>query len=268
MIRAAGTKTWVIGTAVLAVLLLAAAWLLAIDPVLAQAGEDREQAESARAQNDTLELEIARLKEQSTHLDEYRADLAALREQLPTTGDVSGLAEELQSLAEAAGVTVTTLAPGIPQAYVPPVTAPAADSATDQSAEGAAQTDGTGATDATATAGAATDTGTVSGLYTVPLTVTTVGSYQASQVFLRSLQTGSARLFLVSGVQAETQDDAGATGGRPATATGDLELTLTGSAFVLTDGTGATAAGTEGGTESEGTLPVPGDERNPFVPLH
>ncbi|MBD3777756.1 MAG: hypothetical protein IE923_00625 [Micrococcales bacterium] len=261
--RQASAKVWVGGTALLAVLVLVAAWFLLIDPVMAQAADDTTQAESQRQQNDLLELEIAKLKEQATHLEEYKAELADLRLQMPVTGDGASISRELQSLAEAAGVTITSVAPSQPQPFV--AAAPAvSDSAT---ADDTGATDGStaAATDDPASDGAASDTTTsttVSGFYTIPISVGSIGSYESTVAFLKALQTEASRLYLVSTINAVTQDASGASGGRPATNAGDIELSLSGYAFVLTDG----ALPVDPDADA-GDLPVPGSQANPFAPV-
>jgi Tfp pilus assembly protein PilO len=250
---------WVVGTAVLAVLLLAAAWLLAIQPVVARASEDTAQAVQQRDQNGLLELEIASLKEQFTHLDEYVAELDALRLQMPVDGDGASISRELQSLADQAGVTIVSVAPSLPQAFVPAEAAPApvADAAVAEGGSDTASTDGDVTADATAAAPA---TVALPGFYAVPITLSSVGTYDSSVAFLRAVQSQASRLYLVSSINAVTQETEGANGGRPATNAGDLELTMTGYAFVLAD----TAAATE--TTDERTLPVPSSQANPFAP--
>lgn len=258
MKRQASPQMWIGGTAVLAVLILVAAWFLVIEPVTARAAEDAVQAESQRQQNDLLVSEIEQLKVQSTHLDEYKAELAALRLQMPVTGDGASISRELQSLAEAAGVTITAVAPSMPQAYVPAVD-PAATVAGDATAP--AESDGTADAGTDGAVDDAVAAVALPGFYTIPLTLTSVGSYDATVAFLRSVQVDASRLYLVSSINAVTQDAAGAVGGRPATNAGDIELTMTGSAYVLTDGALPTVDGGE-----ELPLPVPGGQVNPFQP--
>lgn len=262
--RRSTTTFWALGTAVLAVLVAAGAWFLAIDPVLAQAAEDRTATEDALARNDLLELEITKLQEQATHLDEYEAQLAALRQEIPATGDVSGLTTYLQSLADAAGVTVTVLEPGIPQelAVAAGVTTDSGTAAEDSSSDDTADDAAADDTATTDTAGA--DDGSAKGMYLIGVNITTVGTYDATRTFLTSLQTGNGRLFLVYGLDAQTQDDEGASGGRPATARGDVELAINGYAYLLPD-SGTPAA--DDSAVDEGELPVPTDQPNPFLPV-
>lgn len=257
--RQASAKVWVAGTAVLAVLLLAATWLLAVQPVTASAAEDTAQAEQQRQQNDLLELEIVKLREQATHLEEYQAQLQSLRLQMPTTGDGASISRELQGLATAAGVTILTVQPSVPEPFVAP--AAAAAPAPDATQAPAADAPADGTTDGTEPAAPSG----VAGFYAVPITMSSVGSYDASVAFLRAVQSEASRLYLVSSITAVTQEAEGANAGRPATAAGDIELTMTGYAYVLIDSAAVPVApAADDGT----TLPTPTGQPNPFVPTH
>jgi hypothetical protein len=257
--RQASAKVWIGGTAFLSVLLLAAAWFLLVDPVVARAADDTASAAAQRDQNDLLEMEIARLEEQFTHLAEYQAELEALRLQMPVTGDGASISRELQSLADTAGVTILNVAPSVPTPFVSSVPAAAAEPTEEAGVEGAATSEDAAISDSAAPV---TD-GTVPGFYSVPITLTSLGTYDASVAFLRSVQEDASRLYLVSSIQATTQEAAGANGGRPATSPGDIELVMTGYAFVLVDGAAQPVDPTQVPEES---VPVPGGEANPFAP--
>jgi hypothetical protein len=260
--RQASAKVWIGGTAFLSVLLLAAAWFLLVDPVVARASDDTASADAQRDQNDLLEMEIARLEEQFTHLAEYQAELDALRLQMPVTGDGASISRELQSLADSAGVTILNVAPSVPTSFVSSAPeAAVATEPTEEAAEGDA--DATGEDAAISDSAVPATDGTVRGFYSVPITLTSLGTYDASVAFLRSVQQDASRLYLVSSIQATTQEAAGATGGRPATSPGDIELVMTGYAFVLVDSAATPVDPTE---VAEETVPVPGAEANPFVP--
>lgn len=258
--RQVSSKMWVAGAAVLALAVLAGAWLLLIDPTMTRAADDTAAAEQQRQQNDLLQLEITKLSEQFTHLDEYKAQLAELRLEMPVTGDGASITRELQSLATAAGVTITSVAPSVPVAFVPAAaaSAPVADAAVDAETSTDPEAEAVVGTDTAAVAAPAG----VAGLYSIPITISSVGSYDGSVGFLRSVQSEASRLYLVSSIAAQTQKEQGATGGRPATAAGDVELTITGYAYVLTDGSAPVAE-----ADGEAVLPTPAGQPNPFAPV-
>lgn len=261
--RQLSAKVWVSGTVLVALLLLVGVWLLLIDPVMTRAADDSASAEQQRAQNDVLQMEIVKLADDFTHLDEYKAQLAELRLEMPVTGDGASITRELQSLATAAGVTITSVSPSVPVPFVPAASASAAvaDSAADPSdSAGDVSSDGT-SSDGTSTDGTGA-TAQVAGLYSIPISIATVGTYDSSVTFLRSVQSGASRLYLVSSIDAQTQQDQGASGGRPATAAGDVALTISGYAYVLTDGSAPVTEEDEGAS-----LPTPSGQPNPFAPV-
>lgn len=265
------TASWITGTVVLALLLVAGGWFLLIGPVFATAGETRLQAQSVRESNEALAQRITQLAKQFENLDQYKAELAALRAQVPTAAQQSEYLRELQTIADANGVTLTTLTPSTPTAFAPAgqVAAPPAEDAemsgagvsADGGAEASTEAVADPATQSAAPAGAAVP----AGMAAVQLSITAVGSYDGVLAFVNALQTGTTRLFLLTDVQGTSQADAEAGAGRPATAVGDLEVQLTGMVFVLPDNTAPAAP-----VDPEAPAPalpgaVPG--KNPMVPL-
>ena len=236
--------------------ILAAGWFLAISPTMASADASRAQTAVERAHNDLLKQQNATLKEQFTHLEEYKAQLAALRVQLPAHADLSALNSELQALVASAGLTTTTFGATTAQAFAPvaAAAAPVADAA-------APAATGTGA----AAAGAAAPAPATSypGFFAIPLTMTVLGTYDATLKFLDSLQTTSSRLYLVGSITATSQQDGGSSPGKPATSKGDLETTINGFTYVLQDG----SAAVEAPAATPSPLPVPSTQKNPFVPV-
>lgn len=266
---------WVAGAIVLIVAIVAATWFFGAQPRLDSASETLDQAATTRAQNVSLRQEVAQLKKDFANLDEYRAELSALRAQVPTTAQLSDYARALQALADAAGVTLTDLAPGAPQTISPPgadqapaapTTADGADPAADPATAGTS-----GAQDPAAAATAALAQ-QIDGLVAVPVTVTVVGAYANVSTFLQSVQTGADRLLLAVSLNGTRQQQSEASGGRPATADGDLELAIDGWLYVLPQGADyqefEQAQGDETATpDTPGTPELPGSDRNPFAPL-
>ncbi|GEA88802.1 hypothetical protein [Cellulomonas cellasea] len=228
----AGAKksTWIGGTAFVAVAMLAAAWFLLVSPTVATASESREQTESVRAQNDLLELQLAQLEADFAKLPEHKAELAALRVQIPTRAELAAFLRQLDEVAKASGVTVMSVTPSAPTAVVPAVSvaAPVAP-ATTEPAEG-------GATDPATTAPAPAGPAPLTGFVQVPVSITVLGGYEPTLAFVDALQRAS-RLFLVTGLRATGQKVAEGGGGRPATELGHVELAVDGVMYVLTDPT-------------------------------
>lgn len=269
----AGTKKgpWVAGTVVVAAAMAAGGWFGVISPTLDEATEVRDQAASQRDQNDLLQLQVAKLEADFAKLDEYKAQLATARSQIPATADLSSYLRQIDERAAADGVTITALAPGVPE-IVTLATPAAGDTAATQPAAGDAGTPEptpteTASPDATVedpsdTATAApTPTLDLGGLVAVPMSVTVVGSYPSAAQFLDDLQHATQRLLLVTSVTATALEESEATATRPATAPGDVELVVTGYTYVLPDADPLTAAG----ILDEGSLPS-GTGRNPLLP--
>ncbi|WP_149204839.1 hypothetical protein [Actinotalea subterranea] len=261
---ASKTRTWAVGTALLAVVILVGTWFLAAAPKLKEAGETRVAVDDALARQDMLRVQLETLRTQFEELDTYKAELAAIQGQIPAVADLTGYIRQLQAAAETTGVTIVGVTPGTPTALVP-VTAVVAvepESVADAPAEDADAADDAGATDGTATAPAAP----TSRLVSVPVSIQVMGTYANTTAFLETVQTGNQRLYLVSAINATTLDDAEASGGKPASARGDLDLTIDGFIYVLPEDPTAVVAPTDEPTEPTET-PLPSSDRNPFAPV-
>jgi Tfp pilus assembly protein PilO len=253
---------WVIAATFGSLVILALGWFLAISPTLSAAADSRTQAEDESSRNSVLQLQITKLAQQFTHLDEYKANLAALREQIPEQSDLTSINAGMSALASSSGVTITSVNPTTPVAFSVAQSAgtTAKPATTDSAGSTAAGTTGA----AGATAGTTTST-VPKGFYAVPLSITIVGTYDQATAFLSSFQTGPGRIFLATAINAVGQQPGGAAGGRPALAAGDLELTITGYAYVMVPSVAAPAATTPPSTAP--TLPTPSGQKNPFQPI-
>ena len=90
---------WIGGTVAVSLTLGLAGWFLAISPTLATASETRTAAQAQEDQNGVAEARIASLKEQFTQIDQLKAELAAMRLQIPTSYDLAAYQRELTTLA-------------------------------------------------------------------------------------------------------------------------------------------------------------------------
>ncbi|MDO8107789.1 hypothetical protein Q6348_11330 [Isoptericola sp. b441] len=266
---------WVAGTIFLVIAIFAGTWFLAAQPRFDDATQTRDQAASIRVQNAKLKAQVAELKADFAKLDDYRAELATLRTQIPATAELSAYTRAVQALADKAGVTLTALDPATAQTVTPPAPPAPATPTPDPSASGDAGTttaDQPGSSGATATPADGTQSKPLDGMAAVPMSITVVGTYANATAFLQGLQTGTDRLFLPVSVDGSRQPQAVASGGRPATADGDLELTVDGWAYVLPPSQDyLTYEQSQGDAtpapDTTGTPTLPGSARNPFVPL-
>lgn len=239
---ATATRKWVAGTLVLCLLIAVAAWFLAISPKRAEAAELEQQTAAAQASNQQLAARIEQLKLQFAELPQYQAELAAIKQAMPEDPALPTLVRDLDAMAERTDVTLMSLAPGQPAAVAQPAPAQPAAPAEGGAAEGdsgestEAEEGSDGAADAAApAAGAATAAPVGAGLVLVgiPVNIVTVGDFFKTEMFLKELQADMPRAFLVQNLTVQTEKEAEASGGRPATTNGDVTLTLTGSVFVL-----------------------------------
>jgi len=262
---AARKATWVAGAAILGVVALGGTWFLGAAPVLTEISRLSDERETTQAQNEELDARLQRLATDSARLPELKAALADLQVGIPTTAQVDDFLRRVDELQSARGIPTVKVEVADPLSVVDnrgvlaPEPAPA-DAAT-APADGAAATP-----EPEPSASAGTSTGDTSdgqasddpataavpgpdGFVAVPVTITLLGNFISSLGFLSDLQSADGRLFLVTDLKGLGQDEAEAVDGRPATAQGDIELTITGRLYVLVDPAGLSAP------DQEGSLP-------------
>ena len=251
---------WVGGTAIVAVVILIASWFLVISPKLSAAQEDRAQTDSVKQHNVVLSTQLATLEKQFAGLVTTRSDLAALRKQIPTSAQLTDYLRKLSDLATTHTVVITSLMPGVALPFVAAAAAAAAPKPTPTATAAAgAPVEPTDTPTVTTPAAA----GGVPGLAAIPVSIIVVGTYPNVLAFLSDVQSTTDRLFLVTGLTATAQQKVAASGGRPPTAAGDLELKVDGLAYVLQDLRGVDPVT----PPVTGSLPVPDPAKNPYVPL-
>jgi Tfp pilus assembly protein PilO len=110
----AGTK--LVGALAL-LLVVGLGWLLVLGPRVDELSETREQVQTMQDQNDTLSLELVRLRRQADDLGATRKAARRLARQIPPTADQPGLFAEVTEAAVRAGIGsdgVTALSPTAP----------------------------------------------------------------------------------------------------------------------------------------------------------
>ena len=223
------SRTWIAGTLVLCLLISVASWFLLIGPERAEAAELEQQTIDTNSSNQQLQARIEQLKLQFAELPQRQAELAAIKQAMPEDPALPTLVRDLDAMATSTGVTLMSLAPGAPT----PVAAPAqAVTAVPAPADGGAPAEGEAPAEGDAAAApAAPASSTV--LVSVPVNLVVVGDFFKSELFLKKLQAEMQRAFLVQTLSVQTEEDAEASGGKPATKNGDVTMTVTGSVFVL-----------------------------------
>lgn len=258
-----GKKTsWVVGTVLLAVAIAALTWFVLLAPVLDETTAAADDTRTAQDRNTALTTQLTRLEKQFADLDDYRHQLTTIEGQIPATAKTSDFLRTVDALAAAAGTAIVDTTVGTPVDVLPAAPAEGDAAATDPAADPAAE--GTGdaaatdqaADDATATAPDVAGAPAIPGFVAIPVSVTALGNPAGVLNFLDALQQQSSRLMLVTDLDGSGQDDADASGGRPATVEGDLELIISGYLYVLADPT-VTAPDEQDGTT---TAPQPGGD--------
>lgn len=105
-------RIWLIGGMVAIVLLIAAAWLLAVSPKFAEADEVQAQADDTTIQLTSLRKEVAALKQQNEKKATYQAQLDTLVTNLPETYGMPVLLRSLQDAGVATSVEVSSFSVG------------------------------------------------------------------------------------------------------------------------------------------------------------
>lgn len=236
------SRSLILVTALIAFVILLASWFLLLSPVLTGASDAAASADEQEQSNAQTQVEVNKLKEQYTHLDEYQTQLDALQVQIPTTPAYPDLQRMFAAIAAEHHVVISTLQFGAakPLAPAPPAAAPDGDTTSPSPSPSPEPTTGT---DVTAPADTAT---AVNGLYGIPVSLTVVGKYENVMSLLKELQTGTNRLVLVSTVSLTKGADA-ATAAGAAVPGADATGVFSGFTFVLTSST-PTEAPTDGGT--------------------
>lgn len=187
-------RIWVGGTVLLSMLLVIATWFLAIAPQRSEAASLREQLVSQQAAADQVRFKTQQLRAQFASLPERQVQLAQIKQQMPENPALPKLVRDLSTYADAAGVSLLSVAPSAPAPIVasgPAAAAPA--SASDP-------------------------------MQQITTTVTATGTYAELTLYLQKLQSQMARAMLVDDVQLAKASEGTA---------GTLQMTLTGKVFIL-----------------------------------
>ena len=196
------SRLWTFGSVLVIVALLAGTWFIGISPRLEEASTANETRETVAAQNQIQSVKVVSLKQQFEKIEELRGGLDELRSAIPADADLADLIGEVNSLATAAGVAVTSVAFADPIAY-----APAEKPTEDPQLLGALESV------------------SPENFFAVPVQLSVTGSYAQAMGFVTLLQSGE-RFFLVH--------DLALTSGIMSNEA-PVELGISGQVFVLLD---------------------------------
>ncbi|WIE75480.1 type 4a pilus biogenesis protein PilO [Curtobacterium sp. MCSS17_007] len=227
--------------AVLAMVVVAVGgFFLAVQPQLTQTAAAREQLQTVEQTNATSRTELARLREQAAQLPAMREELSALDASVPDRADLPAFIDQLNGVAAATGMTVSSFTASDATAYAPVAAAPAGD--TTATSEPSSTATPAPSASPTAPELVTNPAITAQNLSIVPVTVAVDGTFDQALAFVKGVQSGQ-RLFLITTITSSEQSgDDGAT-------TTSSTWTFGGSVYVLDRSTDASAG--SAGTSSE-----------------
>lgn len=164
-------RLWVIGSVVVAILILALGWFLGVQPRLAEAGASELERRNVAETNAAYEATLVELRELSANLPALQRDLDAIRAEIPEAPELSTLLGQLNEIAVAAGVSINEVTANTPQLVEPALLEPLG----------------------------------VSDLVAIPVQISALGSTEGLSAFLRNAQFGPRLMFVSSFT---TSDDA------------------------------------------------------------
>ncbi|PPL20050.1 hypothetical protein [Microterricola pindariensis] len=114
-------RIWTIGAALLAAAVLLGGYFLGVAPQLTAASAADTERAAVEAQNAALAAELEVLKKDFESIDTFKSELAEVRVSVPDSASFSAFVSELDALAVAAGVQVSTLTVAESRPYAGPV---------------------------------------------------------------------------------------------------------------------------------------------------
>ncbi|MBF4588499.1 hypothetical protein [Curtobacterium sp. VKM Ac-1395] len=185
-------------------------FFLAVQPQLAQASAAQTQTENVETTNHASRAELARLREQAAKLPAMRQELEQLSASVPDGADLSSFIADLDGIASASGMEVSSYTTSDAVAYAPVVPAAAPSSAPSASPSASAAPAAT--VPSAPAAPAVVTNGAITGqnFSVIPVTVAVDGTFEQARAFLAGVQHGK-RLFLVTSIaSAEKSGEDGA----------------------------------------------------------
>jgi len=158
-------RLWTAGGVVLALLIVAASWLLFIHPKMSSTSSLRSDTNAEQLRESVLRAKTAALKKQYDNIAAYRKELAASLDALPSDSGLPSFTDQLNSEAASSNVVLNSI-------VVSSVTAPPAASTT--------------------------TTTTPTGIYQIKVTLVSAGTLANQENFLNAVATGPRRTLISS----------------------------------------------------------------------
>ncbi|WP_267424578.1 MULTISPECIES: hypothetical protein [unclassified Curtobacterium] len=219
-------------------------FFLAVQPQLAQASAAQTQTTNVETTNHASRVELARLREQAAKLPAMRQELEQLSASVPDGADLSSFIGDLDGIASASGMEVSSYTTSDAVAYAPaaPAVAPSSTPSASPSPSASASAAPAATVPSAPAAPAVVTNGAITGanFSVIPVTVAVDGTFEQALAFLNGVQHGK-RLFLVTSIASAEKS------GEDGTASDQSTWTFGGSIYVLARSTPTAAAAPAGG---------------------
>ena len=107
-------RLWIFAGVIVIVGLVAASWFFLISPKYTEAADIRDQAETTRLQQVTLQRKLTELQQQNSQLPTFRAALQKSQQALPADSGVPDFLRQLQASGDKAVVSVSNVSVAVP----------------------------------------------------------------------------------------------------------------------------------------------------------
>jgi Tfp pilus assembly protein PilO len=194
-------RTWSLGAAGLALLILVAGWFLLISPAKTKVSDLNSQTAAQQQTNAGLQVQINQLKLANKNLPEQEAELAKIRQHLPANPELPAYIRTLTEMAHEAGVKLVSVGPAAPAPVVvatPAVVAPATTTASPSASPSASASTGGDGTAADAPVAPAAPTAPSSPLRMIPVSINITGGYFNVVSFLNKVENMKRSMLVYS----------------------------------------------------------------------
>lgn len=215
--------------------LIAAGWILVAQPQLAAAAASDAQRASVQSQLASSQRSLRQLQTQKSKLGELTTQLTGLQRSIPSSLASSSLVAGINDEAQAAGVSVVSIAVNDPVVYAPAGEASAATS-TSSAASPSSTASATAPPSSTGSGSFSPETDpriTPANFVPVPVTITVSGGWNQVLAFTKNLQ-GGVRLFALGTLTSKLGDSSSYGGAADPSA---FTTTITGYVFAITNPT-------------------------------
>jgi Tfp pilus assembly protein PilO len=217
-------------------------FFLAVQPQLAQTASAHTQTAAVEQTNDTSRSELARLRQQAADLPAMKRELSTRATSVPDTARLSAFIDQLNTIAAASGMQVSSFTASDATAYSPAVAAePTAAGQAGATPSASPSSTAEAVPSAPEAPSLVTDAAVTGQNFSViPVTVAVDGSFDQALQFVKGVQGGD-RLFLITTISSTEKS------GEDGTASSSSSWTFGGSIYVLdrsADGAAATTATT------------------------